>query len=559
MKQSNTQSKIKQLYKDVEWFLMKRGYIIPLLLTGFLAYGFSIVQPDISNDDTAIPYYFVDGQSVRMGRWTLFLLNKFFHFAEYAPYFLEAIGVILLMLAITLFCVLLKRITGEADCVGYTIFACVFLSCPSICEVNYYYAHNGVDFGFCCIALALLVFDDMICYKVKMKDILIQTVVGLAFLSLAIGCCESLIMVYAMGAMMICYLRKQKSEEFSWKKILIAGGAVVVICLLSILLREPIKELIVLGFSLQDTGEANNWRSPGESALRIFQAEGLAELKMLVKRFWLVYHVNAFVYLPVLAYAGACLVVGCHSIALMIKKRSLWFPMLWLGMYLAPYALVVAEWKVPAYRAAQFLPVFAGFGAFVCYRAAAGKWERYWRKAVAVLAFVLVFNQAEYMNRCFYIEYIAYQNNCAVINGVAADLQRGYDTDLPVVFRGQNETPQVLVDHYVAPFDSKGYKMVAFWADLVDDKLKEKYFVDSGYNYGGEIDSDFLTYGYAAFDNNSEQIVIFMNNLGYTFKTLKDEELLKEADVQWQDMPAWPEVGSIQQYDDYILVRVGNR
>ena len=80
-----------------------------------------------------------------------------------------------------------------------------------------------------------------------------------------------------------------------------------------------------------------------------------------------------------------------------------------------------------------------------------------------------------------------------------------------------------------------------------------------GYNYGVEIYSDFFTYAYAAFDNNSEQFTIFLDYLGYDLKPLRDKSLLEMADTQWQEMPSWPAEGSIRQYDKYILIRVGNQ
>ena len=545
---------------QLEWFFANNKYRIPLLLTGILAYGFSIVQPSIGNDDTAIPYYYLEGQDVRMGRWTLFVLNKVFHFAEYAPYFLELIGLLLLMLGATLFCVLFRRITEEDDCWSYTIFSCVFISSPIICEINYYYTHNGVDLSFCCIALALLAFDNLVTGGQNVKNKVLILASNLLLVGVVIGCCESMIIVYAIGILMVCYLRKQKeSDQLSWKRIVLLGFAVGSICVVNVALRGLIKDFMVWAFDLYEAGDATDWRSAGEGISRIFEPEGFAELKMLIKRFWLVYHVNAFVYLPILAYAAACLVVFWDAAVLMIRRRSLWYPLFWLGMYMAPFVLVLAEWKVPAYRSAQFLPIFAGFGTFILYRAVRGKWESIWRKVILACALILVYNQAEYMNRCFYIEHMIYQSNRDVLSEVAVELQRNYDSSLPVVFRGKNETPEVFSNHYVAPFHSPGYKMVALVSGIVDEELKEKYFVWSGYNYGVEIYSDFFTYGYAAFHNNSEQITIFLNYLGYSFRPLTDKELLAEADAKWQDMPSWPAEGSIQEFDRYILIRLGNQ
>jgi len=60
-----------RLWKDLKWFLDKKVYWILLSLTAVCGYGFSIVQPSIGIDDTAVALYLEDGLEVTMGRWTV--------------------------------------------------------------------------------------------------------------------------------------------------------------------------------------------------------------------------------------------------------------------------------------------------------------------------------------------------------------------------------------------------------------------------------------------------------------------------------------------------------
>ena len=46
-----------RLWKDLKWFLDKKVYWILLSLTAVCGYGFSIVQPSIGIDDTAVALY----------------------------------------------------------------------------------------------------------------------------------------------------------------------------------------------------------------------------------------------------------------------------------------------------------------------------------------------------------------------------------------------------------------------------------------------------------------------------------------------------------------------
>ena len=113
----------KQIWNETLWFLKKPQYTILVILTAVFSYGFRVVTPSIGIDDTAVELYLQDGLEVVMGRWTVFLLNKVFHMAEYAPFLLELVGVLFLTLGATLFCVLLKRCLGgqSGKAAGYVL------------------------------------------------------------------------------------------------------------------------------------------------------------------------------------------------------------------------------------------------------------------------------------------------------------------------------------------------------------------------------------------------------------------------------------------------------
>ena len=62
--------------------------------------------------------------------------------------------------------------------------------------------------------------------------------------------------------------------------------------------------------------------------------EGIQNLIMLIKRFWLVYHVNAVVYPPVAIYEASIITFGLLSVYLAITKKNFWYPILFAGMYM---------------------------------------------------------------------------------------------------------------------------------------------------------------------------------------------------------------------------------
>ena len=127
---------IKQLAEDMRYFISKKIYCVIVLLAAAGAYGFQVTHVAVGIDDTAIELYFEEGLAPAMGRWTLFILNKIFHISNFSPWVTDLAGVIFLMLAALLWCVLLYRFWGEkVPLLGYAFFSALFVTCPLISEV----------------------------------------------------------------------------------------------------------------------------------------------------------------------------------------------------------------------------------------------------------------------------------------------------------------------------------------------------------------------------------------------------------------------------------------
>ncbi|MBO4981191.1 MAG: glucosyltransferase domain-containing protein [Lachnospiraceae bacterium] len=545
---------MKKLLSEVSWFLQQKLYIIAMSLTALCAYGFAITHYSIGIDDTAVSLYLEDGLEVVMGRWTVFLLNKLFHMSEFSPFMMELIGVLLFMLGITLFCVLLRRILGEAvDILGYTIFGCVFLSSPIISEVYIYYYHDGVDLGYILTALSLLAFLEALDRRGKKK---IGCFVGsMLFIWAAVGCYESFLLLYILGIIVILFLRGMVGRErlgFSCMVRNLGIGALLAVG--SVVLRTIMIPLMTAVFGLQDVEGLLAQRSLTEMFVLFRDREGLEKLVMLLKRFWMLYHVNAFAYLPIAVYEFAVFFIGGLSLLLAVKKKNLWYPVLYGGMLVTPVLLTIAEAKVTHYRSCQFLPFFAALGVFLCYRALAGLRKKTGCYVMAVFALILVFNQSAMMNKSFYVDYQKYQITKDTLNQVAYEIEAKYGNEIPVVFTGHYDVPPQLLSDYYLDYTSWRYRAIAAISDLVDENLKEKYFSYHGYCFVGEAQYPFIQWGLDAFDETNREMIAFLRMHGHSFTTITDYETLTRIREMAADYPGWPAEGSVSLQDGYVLV-----
>lgn len=547
----------KKLCREMKWFWSKRLYVICLVLTAVCSYGFAIAEPSIGIDDTAVELYLEEGLEVVMGRWTVFLLNKLFHMSEFAPFMLELVGVIFLALSATVFCVLLKRLFGEGIGVGgYTVFSCVLLSSPIISEVFIYYYHDGVGLGYMLTALGLIAFSEALDKKGRQR--VVSCFVSMLFVWAAVGCYESFLILYIVGILSIVFMK-----GFSGKRKMSTGfvlGSLGVGALLtagSVLLRTLMIPLMTALFGLGNMEGLMNQRSLSEMLVLFQGREGFENLLMLAKRFFLVYHVNAAVYLPVTVYVFGNCCMGGLSLFLAAKRRNLWYPVLFLGMLFAPFLLTIAEARVTHYRSCQYLPFAAALGVLfffclLCQGKGRGV-RRYLRPVAWLLAGILVFNQASAMNRSFYTDYKKYESTKETLSQVAFELEKNY-SGMPVVFTGHYDTPQVFLEDYCVSYSSPQYRMIAGITDLVDEHLKEKYFTPYGYSFVGEAGFPFIQWGLDAFDGTNGQMIKFMEMHGHSFQTVTDEAILQRARETAAAMPRWPKEGSVVPQEGYVIV-----
>lgn len=580
---------MKQLEKDLRVFLQNKIYLFCVSITALCSYGFAIIQPSIGIDDTAVATYLEDGLEVVMGRWTVFLLNKLFHVSDFAPFMTELVGVLFLVLAATLFGVLFCRIAGEVSTgsaagdndgirVGMpaVVFACVFVSSPIISEVFVYYWHDGVGLGYVFTALSLLAFFAALKIllpgrpnqgndgQTDWKQVGLSLGKSLLWIWLAVGCYESFLILYILGILVILFLHGSRSV----KGISIGRGFMVLfmgalLTILCVALRSVMIVLITQVYGLQHIlNDLKVYQRGLADIMSLFTADGLDNLIMLAKRFWVVYHLNAVVYLPITVYELAVWIFGIYSIFLTVKKRNLWFLVLFVGMLVTPFLLTVAEMRLTYYRSCQYLPFFAAAGLWLLctwgcsIRTKKGTGRRFLKVVLAVFGCILVWNQAECMNRSFYTDYKKYQSSKELLCNITYEIEREYGTDIPVVFTGHYSTPDVYLEDSYVSYGSWQYRVIATITDKIDPHLKEKYFAPRGYSFVGEANFPMIQWALDAFDGTNREMINFLQMHGHDFPLVTDPEVYEEARKLAVSMPGWPAEGSIVLEDGYILVKI---
>lgn len=600
-----SEKKCLQKWKDSFTALWgSRLYRAVLSLTALCSYGFLVTHHTVGIDDTPFALYFEEGLNAIVGRWSLFLLNKIFHVAEFVPFIVDLMGVLILMAAVTVWGALLYSICGDrAPRWGYLFFSCIFLSCPLLAEVYPYYLHNGVSVGYLCTGISLCFFRELSeCEGGRRKSL--ARAAGMAlFLFAALGCYESFMIVWLSGVFLVLLTEKYMNMPCRVCRLL---GIALLSAAAAIILRSVMIGSVIRIFGLGYLREAAVQRSVGEILGWLFESGAAAEFAMAVKRFYVMYFVFGYAYYPVRIFVIASFFIGIYGLYSALKRKNPWIFILTAGCFVSCFLLVPVEGKTTLYRAAQFLPVICGYGAFlaafavgrlgqehswlrtaVCQETeksgrekekaigqkkggalseskqtvASGK-DRFSGRSGKIVTAVLIFllstvlwNQCFEMNKWFYVDWLKYESAVSLAEQIDMELKKNFDGSKPVVFIGNYTPPKSIIGDAYVEYGTETFFKMKRLTDPIDEHLLEKFYREYGVWVAQTPALSVYEWGVNAFGTDEELARFFaMHGLSVTANT--NPEYFDEASGYFLNMPSFPEEGSIEDRGEYIIVRL---
>ncbi len=550
-------------------FAKNKLYVVLLALTAVGSYGFMITHHTIGMDDTPYAYYFEEGLAAIVGRWVLYLMNKVVSVAEFAPFLTDFAGVLILMVAVTVWCALFYSVLKDrVPWYGYLFFACIFVSCPLISEVYVYYLHNGIAIGYLCSGISLCLFLDGLSGKRQGWTTLVASAL---FLCVALGCYESFMMVWLMGICMILALKRMCLEKNSVPVAIAMAG---VVALVAMVLRSVMIAGVTAVFGLEDLKAEAIQRSVTELAGWIFEPDAFANFAMGIKRAYVMYVAYAAVYYPIKIFVWATVVIVIAGIVLSIRQKDAWIGVLIVAGYIAAFSLILIEGKETYYRSAQFLPIVCGLGALLalwgvwvvtsrCITAecVAGAFKtnvaRGCRSLAIVLFAIVIWNQCADMTKWFYMDWQKYEAAKGTVQDIGYELEMNFDTTKPIVFTGIYEIPETITDAAYVDYGTPEYFKLLRLTTWLDEHLLEKFQREEGVLMAQQPQLSVIEWGRTAFGTDQELINFFRMH-GYDLKGIEDQDMfagiMEEAVEYSLALPRFPREGSIVDMGEYIIV-----
>lgn len=449
-----------------------------------------------------------------------------------------------------------------------TSFSCVMISCPMISEVFIYYLHNGIAIGYCLSACTMLYFMEG-CGR-KGRAMVDKFTIALLLLWITNSFVESFTIVFLMAAVMVWVLQALHNVRRITPKIVLREGIAAGMLLAgSIVVRTISIEFITVVFSLQDQIGIMNRRSVLEVLDWFKSSQGMAEFVMTIKKYIAMYYVNAIAYIPVRIYLLAVVCFLVYALYRLCRYRQI-VPILGAAaMQIIPLILVVLEGHATFYRNSQYVPIYVAFVVLLLtglveqmsvtlqkHKSFVG-WGKRLTVCWCIVIGILVYNQAYEMTQWFYVDYMKYEDARNTVNQIAYDLERGYDTEKPVVFVGNYTIPERLIDKMYVPYDSGQYALIVGLLDIMDPNLKTCFAMENGYSLSSEAIYSVFTWGNIAFEVWDKETHEFFAIHGHAFERIMEPEACREIQSQYRDLPGWPKAGAIVETKNYIVVKFG--
>ena len=559
---------IKEGYRDWKRFCFNLPFGGGLLLMMCISYATLLHNPTVGIDDTSFGVYYEEGVSPAMGRWVLFLLNKFVPL-NYNPYMVEAVGLLVFCISVSIWCLVFYKVFGDRiPRGGYLAFGCAMLSNSILAEVVVWYLQDGLYIGYGLAALS--VFFGIQAFEIKdgTNKGIRRKALGMSavFLTAAAGCYESLLLVWGismLAAFMVFRILRRADYSVrpgEWV------GKLAVCGVTAIVLRSVIVSLFIRVFHLEVQTQVLKSRGLHEVLTWFDGTKSLEEFFYVMKDFFVKYYINGIVYLPILLLVLAEIIIGIFALSYMIKRKDGFILLTAIGMFLAPWIMPVLEGVATYYRSSQYIPVVTAFAILLlswkiqdistakCLKPALCSAMR---GTAMVLLVIVLYHQAYDMNRWFYIDYLKYEDTKNTLEEVALVIERDCDVSKPICVIGNYETPESLLQEAYCPSWSKKYLLTEFLVKRVDESLFEEYNTPYGYAFVETPRLSFINWGATAFYQFDRELIKFWKMHGFTFREDSNLEHYKAAKEMMKDGQAWPKEGSVVEMEDHIVVNFG--
>ncbi len=539
-------------------FLKSKKYMISVIMTFILSFGFAITHESMGIDDISFDRYLDGGMYwLSQNRYGMWIIYNLLNIKAFTPFWLDFITALLMVAISLILCLFVRKNFSKiikSDWV-YVVFSCILISNPII---NFYYTYQISNLSvtisnLVCIILGIIVYENYFNRQTEKFSLTILT--GLA-LSVAISTYESCTQTYLVFIFLSMFLKSAsnnadmlkkdinrkveiiKEDKNKLKKIkngkikinksteekeknkeliryLLLNIVIMIIGLFGYYLVNKVIHIILLqsGKLVADYSSTEIvWLSK-----KVIESPGIVKLYLILK-FFKDFGVIIKTTLPITIFVSFLIIALIIELIHLLKTRNLLRTLSFLGIILANFIIPFLQLAIVYRTLFSLIITIAILGAYIYNYLCTKKNLKY---VVNVIAILLVLHQTKLLNDFFVNDYIRYEREKLIANNIAVELVNNYDYEnKPLVFYIEKPT-----------------------------EVQQKY---------GRIHKEnsisIIWWGLTAFEKPQEEAIKFVNYFGYSFK-FPTEDQVENAKLEYGKLEE-DKKKSIVEFDDYIVINL---
>lgn len=535
---------MEEYKKIIGNFIKDIKYMIPVIITALLGFGFNLTHYTVNMDTLSFDRYFTGQELLNQSRFGAVLLNKIFNVMNFNPFFVDFLAVIFLITAAILFCALFKKVSNnKLSPIVYTIFSCFLISYPLIPEI---FACTPASLNICLLysltAFVLILFNEYLSNK---KQIFLIS--SALILCLVISMYESFAAVLLVGLFMILILKVLYTEKkYTFKEMFLFSLNFIFLLCIALSLNTIIIKCIRSALDITATGFASKVMS--------YEYFGIVGgLKYLVETTIVKFIAKAFCYVPIAFLLIASILSFIMSIIFSIKRKNFLIFILFVGLIIATHSLSIIQGMAPLYRSCQTFAVFVGFIFMLLAQIISTmKCKSFIKAFLIFIIFLGIFYQVKDLHKWFYVNYMRYEEEKNASLLICNEIEKKYGEDFPVMVIGGMKLSNNINQYVYMPLDT--------WNRKVYNQILTFFKIDCEQDYyiripETNIVASYISWGNTSFGEPSVETIKLFNYLGYDFTAGTVEMYEKSLELS-ENLPSWPKEGSIIKANNFILVNL---
>lgn len=236
---------MRDLYEGIKKLLQDKAFVVFVVFTALLSFGFGITHVSVGIDDLCFDRYVMGTWMLSANRWGTWAFYNLFKITSFSPFWLELLTVTMYFMTALVICSALKIITKDKlSKVSYILLGAGYISFPILC-FQFLYQSTNITVAFSnliFILVAYLIWDNLKNKKNKLWFILYM------FLgAFSVACYESCIQTFAVVALIFTVMWVLYSEDkVKFKDIFVHGIIYILVLAISIGLYLGIGKLITM-------------------------------------------------------------------------------------------------------------------------------------------------------------------------------------------------------------------------------------------------------------------------------------------------------------------------